>query len=397
MTRPGRFDRGLLLLILIVVILAATGIFLYEQIRTDKAAETLKIGGPLKVSFLISDKDTLLFTEVFVLNPTTNRGALFDIPGNVGSLIESLKRIDRIDVLYKRSNPQAFQAKTADLLGTTIPFSIQIDIRDVPKLVDLLGGLNLFIADPVEQTDKDPPVLLPSGNQLLDGSKVQSYLTYKDPNDTDIEIVNREQRFVQGLLKAIGENAKMLSAPQARLYLEAFLSTNMNRRSLLTFVNALSKLDTDRMVFQRVLGVKRTVDNQVLLFPHYDGKLLQETWSQTLDTLASAESSPTEAAAPRIQILNGTLLAGLARRTAEIFDSFGFDVVAVGNADRQDYDNTVVIDRKGDATQAQRAADVIKCTRVESGPPRADQEGSSTDNYDVTIILGKDFDGRYCK
>ncbi len=395
MKRGGKFDQGVLLLVLIAVILFATGMFLYTQIRTDKVSELLKKGETLKVALYVADGDKLLFTEVFVFNPTTDRAAIFDIPGNVGSLIESLKRIDRIDVLYKRSDPSAYQSAVGGLLGTEIPFALQIDIRDLPKLVDLLGGLKLFISNAVWQVGKTPMTLLPSGDLVLEGSKVRDYLTYRDPADTDIEVVDRQQRFVQALFKAIGANASMLGNPEVFPYLRLYLSTDMNRRSLVTFIDAMAKLDTDRMVFQRVLGVKRTVDSKELLFPHYGGRLLQQTWSQTLDTLASAESASNQQLVARIQILNGTLVPGLARRTSEIYESFGYIVAATGNADRQDYEKTLVIDRRGDMAQAQRIASVIRCTRVETQTGTTGGQTPGIDPFDVTIVIGKDFDGRY--
>jgi len=398
-SRSGRFDKGVLLLLLIVAILGATGVFLYAQLRTDKVAETVKKNEPIKVAIIVDDKDKLLFTEVLVINTATSRGALFDIPGNVGSLIDSIKKIAGIDVLYRHANVAPFRAKIGGLLGTDVPFSVQIDIADVPKIVDLLGGLDLFLPNAVEQTNRDPMILLPSGNVRLDGSKVQSYLTYQDASDTDVEAISRHQRFVQALLQSMGRQSRMLTNPEVYPYLKSYVTTNMNKRSLITFVGVLSKLDALRLTFQRVLGVKRVVDSRELLFPHYDGNLLRQTWGQTLASLANTQAASTQPPSVRLQILNGTLVGGLAHRTAEIFQSFGYNVAAVGNADRQDYEKTVIIDHSGDLIQAQRVASVIRCSGVESEPvsSAASQSGGSGLNYDVTIVLGKDFDGRYCK
>jgi len=398
-SRSGRFDKGVLLLLLIVAILGATGVFLYAQIRTDKVAEAIKKNEPIKVAIIVDDKDKPLFTEVLVINTATSHGALFDIPGNVGSLIDSIRKIAGIDVLYRHAHVIPFRTKVGSILGTTIPFSIQIDIADVPKIVDLLGGLELFLPTAVEQTNRDPMVLLPSGNVRLDGSKVRSYLTYEDANDTNVEMINRHQRFVQALLQSIGKQTKMLTNSEVYPYLKSYITTNMNKRSLMTFLNVLSKLDTQRLTFQRVLGVKRMVDSRELLFPHYDGNLLRETWGQTLAAIANPQAASMQPPSMRLQILNGTLIGGLAHRTAEIFQSFGYDVVAVGNADRQDHEKTVIIDHTGELIQAQRVASVIRCSDIENTPitSAAALSGGSGPNYDVTIILGKDFDGRYCK
>ena len=466
MRRRGGFDKGFLLLLVIILILAGTGVFLYAQIRTDKVAELVKKGKPFTIALFVTDKsnivtwrdvpqtstsapdgaptgDTassaasngssttqgapspgtaavpaennqLLFTELFSYDPKTHKGALLDVPGNVGSLINSIQKIDRIDMLFKPGKVYAYKNKIASMVGSPIPLYLETDISDIPKIVDLLGGLNLFIANPVDESKTNPMVMLPSGSITLDGAKVQSYLSYKAPSDSDIEVISRRQRFVQALLKAIGEHAALFDKSGVYPAFKSWITTDMNRRSMLSFIDQISKLDAEKMVFQRVLGVDRTVDNQQLLFPHYDGRLLRETMQQTLASLANPQSLSNEALSVRLQILNGTLVSGLAHRTSQIFQSFGYDVVSVGNADNQSYAHTEIIDRTGNLAQAQKVGSIIKCSQIQSKPlapaptlpagstPKTGQSSQtapplSSPTYDVTVILGQDFDGRYCK
>jgi len=89
-----------------------------------------------------------------------------------------------------------------------------------------------------------------------------------------------------------------------------------------------------------------------------------------------------------VEILNGTTEKGLAARTADIFGSFGYDVVAVGNAKTLDYQKTVLIDRFGDKEALSSIACVIKCANFSEA---AEYTGSIKADY--TIILGKDFNG----
>lgn len=457
MSRRGGFDKGFLLLLVIVLILVGTGIFLYAQVRTDKITELVKKGGPFTVAIFVTDKthvvkwqgnsqtalsagvsgttagtastggtassgtvagkspdsgSSLLFTELFSYDPKTHKGSLLDVPGNVGSLIGSLQKIDRIDVLFKPGKVEAYQNKIASLVGSPISLYIETDMTEIPKIVDLLDGLDLFIANPVQETNTNPMILLPSGSLTLDGSKVQSYLSYKGPSDSNIEIIARRQRFVQALLKAIGGHAAMFDKRGVYDAFHNWITTDMNRRSLLSFIGLMSKLDSEKMTFQRVLGVDRTVGNQVLIFPHYNGRLLRETMQQTLTSLSNPQSATAQAMTTRLQILNGTLVTGLAHRTSQIFQSFGYDVVSVGNADRQDYAHTEILDRTGNLSQAQKVAAVIKCTDIKNQPftatPAGGQGGkaaapvqaataSAIPPYDVTIVLGQNFDGRYCK
>ena len=74
-------------------------------------------------------------------------------------------------------------------------------------------------------------------------------------------------------------------------------------------------------------------------------------------------------------------------------------VVNYANADKIDYEKTVVISRTSDIAAAQRVASLIRCNNVEQRQYLEVDSGAdlAAATIDVTIILGMDFDGRYCK
>jgi hypothetical protein len=72
------------------------------------------------------------------------------------------------------------------------------------------------------------------------------------------------------------------------------------------------------------------------------------------------------------------------------FVEYGFNIVHYGNALRNDYEKTLVIDRIGRPSLAKRIADIINCKEVHT---RIDK----TLMVDVTIIIGNDFEGRFVR
>jgi len=145
-------------------------------------------------------------------------------------------------------------------------------------------------------------------------------------------------------------------------------------------------------VLQRITGAYRNVDGSKLLFPHYDGELVKDIVKQTLSALASSGSTSPADKIFTIEILNGTPTKGLAKRAAEIFQSFGYDVVSVGNAERDDVAKTSILDHYSNADATKGIAQVIRCSNV----GEAGQGEDAKDSADFTVILGKDFNGRYC-
>lgn len=389
--RKRKWDKSLAVLGLIIAVVLASAAIGYLQLRTDLLSESLQKGRPLSFLFAVSGDQEYRFFEVLQYHPQTHRGAVLFLPGNVGLIIESLKKVDRLDVLYRYGSIGPLKDKVEQITGLQIPFYFELREQDVVSLVDLLGGLELFIPNPVESAVGERKVLLPSGSVVLDGDKIRDFIAYQDPLEPETDWVGRKQKFLQSLLKALGESDLVLDAsPFAAL--RRLVSTNLGPRSLAALLRELAKLESEKLIFQRVLGSTRTVDGKELLFPHFDGQLLKEIVKQTGETIASAEPGAEEELIVALEILNGTSVAGLAKRAASVFQSFGYEIVALGNADNTEYLNTVVLDRKGRLEAAQKAAELIRCQRVYS---RLAEGGDLT--IDVTLILGKDFDGRYCK
>ncbi len=405
MKRKKKIDKSIFFLLLIIILIAGAAVFFILKFRTDEITETIQEKSPIAVAFIVADGDECMFTEVFFYHPGTTKGAVLDVPGNTGMIIDSLKKIDRIDILFDRQKPDAYIEKIEKLISTDIRNYIQIDLANLVGLVDLLEGLELFIANPVEEVAENKITLLPSGSIRLDGSKIQTFLTFAEENtDEEFERTNRYQKFIQAFFKRIGERADEITRSDVFPYVSKFVETDLDRRALTAFLLEMKKLNVERLVFQRVLGVERAVDSKLLLFPHYDGKLLKETVKQTLDSIANAEAAGAEELTITIEILNGTNRRGLAARTAQLFKSFGYEIGRVGNADSFDYEKTVIIDRSGNVNKAQKAANLVHCSRIETtARPDIDDDGQyeslpePEEGVDVTILLGNDFDGRYCK
>jgi hypothetical protein len=86
----------------------------------------------------------------------------------------------------------------------------------------------------------------------------------------------------------------------------------------------------------------------------------------------------------QIEVLNGCGEAGAAQKTAERLQGLGHDVLVVGDAPRDDYDRTIVIDRRGrDRITREFARRIGPCPVILEFVPDA--------GADLTLILGSDW------
>jgi anionic cell wall polymer biosynthesis LytR-Cps2A-Psr (LCP) family protein len=395
-------DASLLLLGVIVLLLGVGGFFIIQSIQSDPIEEALSQDRVINTLFVIEQDGKSLCSYVVLYYPATKRAAVFDIPGEVGLIIQRINRVDRIDTLYDPQKISVFTREIENLLGVEINNSVVLTLENLGKIVDLIEGVKIFIPAAVEIYD-EPLVLFPSGIIRLDGDKAKTFITYKLPEE-DSELVQfRRQRFFLGLIKGLGEKNEILKSPGVvRLY-HSLMKTGMNQQTRIRLFDEYAGIDIDRVGIHSVGGITRVVSGQTLLFPSYDGSLIKEIVRQTLGSLTRQGEGAANERVFTVEVLNGTVTTGLAGRTAELLRGFGYDVISIGNADHNDYEKTEIIDRSGYEDMAKTFGEVIRCENVRYELPDLDNLEMAPEmnlqNFeykaDFTLLLGRDFNGRY--
>ena len=388
----------MIFLVLVFLIVIITSIVIVSALQVNPVEVIIENEEPIKILFVLEDDEKVLFTDVFIYYPVSGRGALFNIPGNTGAIYSSLGRVDRIDAVYHEKGIDAYRKEIETLSGQTIPFSIVCSVDDFSTMTDLLGGLRIFVPYPVDiQADNGSRWLLPSGVNNLDGDKVVTYLYYQSPEETSGEVQDRYQNVMVAFLAALNKNLSTMFLEENFKHYSRLLSSNLEDKDLRIVLETVSRVDSERLAPRSITGSVRTVDDKSLLFPHYDGELVKDLFKQTVSSLVSAVDTIYD----RIYVLevqNGTSVQGLARNTSILLQGFGFDVLSSVNADRNDYQETVIINHIGNDEVAKNLGDNISCSNIvteEVLPESAGMEAES--RVDFTIILGKDFDGRYVR
>ena len=392
--------KGTVFLVLILLILVGVTVFIGLSLKTNAVDENLKNDRVIKTLFVMEDRNQVLFTDVFIYYPVSQRGALINILGNTGAIYQSIGRVDRIDAIYTEKGIEAYKAEIEKLIDMPIPFHIVMNLDKFDELTDLLGGMKVFVPSPVDvKTSEDERWLLPSGVVTLDGDKIKAYLTYREPDESDDALEDRRQNVMIALLAAFKQNASvMLQRENFGIYAKR-MDSNLSGDNLRRLLSEFSNVDTDKLVprAHEITGSRRMVDGKVLLFPFYDGQLIKDVARQTTNALISLDETGTN----RIYVLeiqNGTVVQGLARNTSALLQSAGYDVLSTLNADKNDYEKTVIINHIGNAEVAKSLGDFIHCENIIEEEIQSEAAGlDSSSNVDFTIILGKDFDGRYVR
>jgi len=399
MRKSGR-DASVFFLALIALLVAG-GIFIVVlAFRSDPLGESLSGDQVINTLFVIENQGKPICTYVLMYYPATQRAAVFEIPGSLGLVIRRINRMDRIDTLYDFQRITPYESEIGRLLGVDITYSVILTLENLGKIVDLIEGVDVFIPIPVE-VYQDEAILFPSGLIRLDGDKAKTYMIYELPEENSEIPIFRRQRFFLSFLKQLGEKNESLKNPQVSDLYHSFLRTNMNPRIRARLFDAFVHINTDRVNIQSVGGNIREVSGQTLLFPYWDGNLIKDIVRQTLNNMVRPTDGTLDDRIFTVEVLNGTSVNGLAGRTAELIRGFGYDIISIGNADRNDYQRTFIIDRSGLEERARSFGEIIRCRdiRVDTSVQEDLELNMDLRNLeyraDFTLVLGRDFNERY--
>lgn len=87
----------------------------------------------------------------------------------------------------------------------------------------------------------------------------------------------------------------------------------------------------------------------------------------------------------QIEVLNGTGEKGLAMKTAMALREMGIDVLIIGDAERYDFTESILVDRKGNPALMKKLARLLGCRRVL-------KQVQQSPLVDATLIIGRDKD-----
>ncbi|WNY69884.1 LCP family protein [Borreliella andersonii] len=390
--------KDLIFLFLIVLIIAGVVIFFIRSSRKELVYFELNTKSNISFLFIIEDLNENLVSmqEIFINMKTGNIGFL-DIPIHTG--YEDLKgNISWFKDLYKKNSFNKFLSKIYTQLSHESDYYIRFQKENFVKFIDYLGGVRLLVKNPVKIYNFEDSILIPSGTSNFDGDKAYDYLRYFNDVNQFEERVEFFKEFFKKFLFQISdfgiENDNFF-----RIY--SMLDTNLSE-VVFKYIVKNYKINNDKIISINIKGqeeIFKDNDNNLIkvVFPYYGGAILKESVEKLNKELVNEGAEEIV----KIIVLNGTKVVGLAKKTANIFNSLKFKVLKFGNADKNSYENTLIINNSDNLEMAVRVGEAIKASNIkpisEVQTKRLLELDDLDINPDVIVILGDDFDGRYVK
>ncbi len=378
---------------LIIIITVLAGNFFKKE---EKIERKIKNGDTL--SFLVAaydDNEVIKGGFVVFFQTKTNRCAVVSILPKTYVSFGKNGYYTFEEALKKKISFKEIQTGISTLIGTDINYYMFIKKNDLVKLIDMNNGVEIY-SDGIKLTALD--VDIPPGTVLLDGDKAVEYLSFLDPNDknTEYDQLKRIQTLLKGFLKLKPDFLEQFNREIISNYIYKLFNTNISLNEFQILYREIKNKKIKSGVSDYSMGMTSIIlycDKKNI--PGYDYIYLpkksdQWFWKEVKDGVDSIKMDYSDeySGTQSIEILNGTSTVGLASRAGDFLSGFGFNVLSVDNAEGNDFEHTVIISY-GDELKAKRLSELIKCSRIV-----VKDENAENKKIDLTLILGKDFDGK---
>lgn len=320
--------------------------------------------------------DTIMLLSVDLKSRTVRglsipRDTLVEIPGR--------RHPDKINAAYAFGYAPLSIETVANLTGITPDYYVVTDVGGFQKMVDLLGGVDLYVEKDMHYDDnwQDLHIHLKKGYQHLNGKQAMGYVRFRHDRLGDVGRIQRQQEFLKAVARRMLVVSNWPRLPQIiRQARSVVVDTNLLTSDLIHLAKTMRGITEDHIHLETLPGEPHTIHGVSYWIPD------EEKSRQVIASLFGTHGSETAAT---VAVLNGAGRRGVAREVARALEQSGFKVVRVDNADSYSYSTSLVIFRPENQEGAREIANLLGTNDVRPAPK------TGTDGTDITVIVGRDY------
>lgn len=397
-----------IILVILFIILLAGSILGYKVYKNGGGAKGLLM------TAMGHDKDTILtldkiyclilgksqnLTDTLILasyDPKDQSAALLSIPRDtfIGDYKSSATSWDKINAVYQTENgPQKLMKYVTDITGINVKYYLMVDTEALKVLVDEIGGVtfNVPIDMDYDDSSQDLYIHLKAGEQLLDGDKAEQVVRFRHNNDgstypseygqEDIGRMKTQREFLKTLAKKLLSWNSVTKINNLLDIAEQYVETNLDFKAVKDYIPYAVEFNINNLKTAVLPGVPEFA-NVVWIYSS-DKEETKKVVNKLFFNINEEESevSDEEKEEIRIELLNGI---GNEERFDEVSDTLkrmGYNIKSTGSTSKTS--KTTIINRNNAPENiTEDIKNVLKIGNI--------LQGDSSNNIDITIIVGED-------
>ena len=292
---------------------------------------------------------------------------------------------NRINAAYAFGGSRLMVETIKQNLGVEINHYVEINFVGFQGLIDELGGIHIEFPYPAK--DDKSGLSVEAGRQRLNGKMALAYArsrSYQELRDgkwvsvdaNDFGRTSRQQQVIKAIMSELKSPSSITEAGNIARTMSKYVTIDSRLAGA-----SVASLAWD---FRGVLtgGINgETLPARTATIGGRSVVVRQEP--EATQVLADFQSGASaESAVPlRLRVLNGNGVSGSAAAMSDILQEKGFEVVALGNAERKDFQVTMVLVPEG-SNAGDRIVSALGYGTVQVGEVDA--------GYDAVVIVGSD-------
>jgi len=172
---------------------------------------------------------------VLSFDPDRNEVAMLSLPRDTKVVLPGHRDYEKLNAAYAYGGAVMAKQATANLLRIPIHYYALLDWRGFIKVVDMLGGVELFVENDMYYEDPYANLVidLKKGFQHLNGEQAGQYVRFRKDELGDIGRAQRQQRFMKAILSQALSVSNIARLPEIIRSAANYVETDMNTMTVI--------------------------------------------------------------------------------------------------------------------------------------------------------------------
>ncbi|MGO5072645.1 LCP family protein [Clostridium sporogenes] len=330
--------------------------------------------------------DTMLVVNY---NPKTKNINMVSVPRDTRVSMNG-KKI-KINSAHAINGVNGSIAAVENLLSIEINNYAKIDYEGFRKVIDAIGGVEMDITRNMNYDDSSQNLHIhfQKGTTVhLDGKKAEEFFRWRKNNngtgfaDGDLGRIENQHKFISKVVEKVKSPSIIPKIPNILSTIPDYIETDMSPEEIIKYGYAVTKGDKSSINMITLQGEAKYIGNVSYFI--YDREKNRDIVYTLKAGGTSSKDNNTEIdkSEIKIKVLNGTKVNGLAADCERKLKEMGYSNIVTGNGERRDF--TKVRLKKDSSISTGEIENYLNIPNIEKNI-------QSDENFDIIILLGKDF------
>ncbi|MEG4091956.1 LCP family protein [Microcoleus sp. Pol12B4] len=339
--------------------------------------------------------DTIL---LFHLDPRDKSISLLSVPRDTKVEVSGISFSKISEANATGGAALATRLVSSMLNNTRIERYVRVSSNAFRELVDLVGGVEVFVPRAMSYTDSAQKlkINLAKGWQTLNGEQTEQFARFRNDGLGDIGRIQRQQSLIQAIRNRLTSPSVLVRLPQIVRLMQKYVDTNLNYEEILTLANFGLQLDRENFKMVMLPGSSSSEQADLRSYWIVDAIGLERIMTQYLNpgVLDFAQGRLPNPSAPvlpknlKIAVQNASSKPTTAKNVGEFLTKKGFFNVSVVQDSPQKERQSQIIVQQGDL----EAANLLQ---KELGGGKIEASSTGEINSDLTLRVGEDWVKRF--